>query len=214
MWFILSGHTQTHLKCKCTFTWKEHHFLNVKQDSPICRQYNSYINFTLKRQSPCSLWKWKWKSLSRVRLFATPWNSPGQNTRVGSLSLLQGIFPTQRLNPGLPHCRHILYQLSHKGNPRILEWVAYPFYRGSSQPRNQTRVSCIAGRFFTNWAIGELLPETLSNTQDGVFTYSLCLQELSLPPVHRADSTGNLYYVMATVSYYSWLTKVGNANQT
>ena len=44
-----------------------------------------------------------------------PWNSPGQNTGVGSLSLLLGIFPTQRLNPGLPHCRHILYQLSHQG---------------------------------------------------------------------------------------------------
>ena len=52
-----------------------------------------------------------------------PWNSPGQNTGVGSLSLLQGIFPTQELNPGLPHCRQILYQLSHQGRPRILEWV-------------------------------------------------------------------------------------------
>ena len=45
------------------------------------------------------------------------WNSLGQNTGVGSLSLLQGIFPTQRLNPGLLHCRWILYQLSHKGSP-------------------------------------------------------------------------------------------------
>ena len=59
-------------------------------------------------------------------------DSPGQNTRVGRLSLLQGIFPTRRLNPGLPHCRQILYQLSHNGSPRILEWVAYPFSRGSS----------------------------------------------------------------------------------
>ena len=83
----------------------------------------------------------------------SPWNSPGQNTRVGSLSLLQGIFPTQGLNPGLPHCRWILYQLSHNGSPRILEWVAYPFSSGSSQPRNRPRVSCIAGRFFPNWAI-------------------------------------------------------------
>ena len=49
----------------------------------------------------------------------------GQNTGVGSLSLLQGIFPTQESNSGLPHCRQILYQLSHKGSPRILEWVAY-----------------------------------------------------------------------------------------
>ena len=56
----------------------------------------------------------------------SPWNSPGQNTGVSSLSLLQGIFPTQGLNPGLPDCRQILYQLSHKGSPRILEWVAYP----------------------------------------------------------------------------------------
>ena len=74
----------------------------------------------------------------------------------GSLSLLQGIFPTQGSNPGLPHCRWILYQLSHKGSPRILEWVAYPFSSGSSQPRNRTGVSCIAGRFFTNWAIRDV----------------------------------------------------------
>ena len=48
----------------------------------------------------------------------SPWNSPGQNIGVGSWSLLQGIFPTQGLNPGLPHCRQrILYQLSHQGSP-------------------------------------------------------------------------------------------------
>ena len=46
----------------------------------------------------------------------SPWNSLGQNTGVGSLSLLQGIFPTQESNPGLLHCRQILYQLSHKGS--------------------------------------------------------------------------------------------------
>ena len=83
----------------------------------------------------------------------SPWNSPGQNTGVDSLSLLQEIFPTQGSNPGLLHCRRILYQLSHEGSPRILEWVAYPFSSGSSQPRNWTGVSCIAGGFFTNWAI-------------------------------------------------------------
>ena len=87
----------------------------------------------------------------------SPWNSPGQNTGVGSLSLFQGIFPTQGSNPGLMHCRWILYQLSHKGSPRKLEWVVYPFSRGSFRPRNRTRVSCIAGRFFTNWVIGEAL---------------------------------------------------------
>ena len=83
----------------------------------------------------------------------SPWNFPGQNTGVGSLSFLQGIFPAQGLKPGLLHCRRILYQLSHKGSPRILEWVVYPFSSRSSWPRNRTRVSCIAGGFFTNWTI-------------------------------------------------------------
>ena len=55
----------------------------------------------------------------------SPWNPLSQNNGVGSLSLLQGIFPTEGGNTGLPHCRWILYQLSHQGSPRILEWVAY-----------------------------------------------------------------------------------------
>ena len=83
------------------------------------------------------------------------WNSTGQNTGVGSLSLLQGIFQTQESNSGLLGCRWILYQLSHKGSPRILEWVAYPFSSRSAWPRKRTGVSCIAGRFFTNWAMRE-----------------------------------------------------------
>ena len=85
-----------------------------------------------------------------------PWNSPGQNTEVDSLSLLQGIFWTQGSNSGLPHWRQILYQLSHKGSPRILEWVGYPFSSRSSGASNQTRVSCIAGRFLTNWVISSV----------------------------------------------------------
>ena len=87
----------------------------------------------------------------------SPGNSLGQDTGVGSLSLLQGIFSTQESKPGLLHCRWILYQLSHKGSPRILQLVANPFSSGSSRPRNQTRVSCIAGRFFTSWATKEAL---------------------------------------------------------
>ena len=79
-----------------------------------------------------------------------PWNSSGYNTREGSSSLLQGSFPTQGSNLCLPHCRQILFKLSHQGSPRILEWVAYPFSRGFSQPGSWTGVSCIAGRFFTN----------------------------------------------------------------
>ena len=67
-------------------------------------------------------------------LMGCPWNSPGQNT-------------TQASNPGLSHCKQILYRLSHKGNLRTLAWVAYPFSKGSSRPRNRTGVSRIAGRF-------------------------------------------------------------------
>ena len=83
----------------------------------------------------------KVKLLSRVQLFATPWtiqyspwNSPGHKTTVGSHSPLQEIFPTQGSNPGLLHCRWILYQMSHQGRPRILEWVTYPFSSGSLTP--------------------------------------------------------------------------------
>ena len=93
----------------------------------------------------------------------SPWNSPGQNTGVGSCSLLQGIFPTHGSKPGLLYCRQILYQQSHQGSPRILERVAYPFSSGSSQWRNQTGVSCIAGRFFTSWATREApMPSKIS----------------------------------------------------
>ena len=83
--------------------------------------------------------------------------SPGKNTGVGCHALLQGIFPTQGLNIGLSHWRWILYHLSHQGSPWILEWVAYPFARGSSWPRNWTGVSCIAGGFFTSWATRETI---------------------------------------------------------
>ena len=102
----------------------------------------------------------KLKSLSHAQLFGTPWTIQSMefsrpDTGVGSLSLLQGNFPTQGSNPGLPQGRWILYQLSHQGNPRILEWVAYPFSRGSSWPRNRIGVSCNAVGFFTSWATRE-----------------------------------------------------------
>ena len=69
------------------------------------------------------LWKGEFKSESRSVVsyslrhhgLYSPWNSPGQNTGVGTCSLLQGIFPTQGSKPGLLHCRQILYQLSHQG---------------------------------------------------------------------------------------------------
>ena len=113
--------------------------------------------------------------LQPIRLLC-PWDFPGKDTGVGCHFLLQGIFPTQGSNPGLLHCRRLLYRLSYKGSPihkyihthscsvlvltqsclslcdpvdcsllsssargslqaTILEWVAIPFSRGSSQPR-------------------------------------------------------------------------------
>ena len=70
--------------------------------------------------------------------------SPVKNPGVCFHALLQGIFPSQGSNPSFPHCRRIIYCLSHQGSPRVLEWVAYPFSSRSSQPRNWTGVSYIA----------------------------------------------------------------------
>ena len=98
------------------------------------------LNFSSSSESKsCSLVP----NILRPHGLNTPLNPPGQNSEVGSLSLLQGIFPILGSNPGLPHCRQILYQLSHKGSPSILKWVAFLFSSSSFWPRNQTRVSFI-----------------------------------------------------------------------
>ena len=76
------------------------------------RLRNCFVNYEVK-----------WKSVSRVQIFATPWTI---------------------WTHGILHAR-------------ILEWVAFPISRGSSQPRDQTQVSHTAGRFFTNWATREAL---------------------------------------------------------
>ena len=80
----------------------------------------NWTNFFTNSTFPSLVVFWKWKSLSHVWLFATPW------------TIAHGILQA-----------------------KILEWVPFPFSRGFSQPRNWTGVSCIAGRFFTNWAIRE-----------------------------------------------------------
>ena len=106
------------------------------------------------------------------------WNSPGQNTGVGSLSLLQRIFPTQGSNPGLPRkssvlksesevaqscptlCEPIDYSLPGSSvhgisQAIVLEWIAISFSRGSSQPRARTVVSCFVDGSVTVWATKE-----------------------------------------------------------
>ena len=93
-------------------------------------------------------------ALQADSLPAEPQGKP-KNTGVGSLSLLQGILLTQELNHGLLYCKQILYQLSYQGS--LLEWGAYPFSMGYSLPKNWTRVSCVAGGFFTRWVTREAL---------------------------------------------------------
>ena len=99
-----------------------------------------------------------------------PSEPPGnpRNTIMGYHALLQVVFLTQGLNPGLPHYRRTLYQLRQQGSPRILEGIADLFSRGSSWPRNQTGVSCIAGGFFTSWATREA---------HGILYVLLCINE-------------------------------------
>ena len=94
-------------------------------------------------------------SLWPHRLYS-PWNSPGQNTGECSHSLLQGNLPNPGIKPRSPTLQADSLPAEPQGSPRILEWVVYPFSSISSWFRNWTRVSCIAGRFFTNWAIREV----------------------------------------------------------
>ena len=115
------------------------HFLRYVVSSP--QQYESESEF-------CSVVSY---SLRPHGLYSS-WTSLGQNTGVGILSLLQGIFPTQGSNPGLLHCRRILYQLCHKGSPLSVapqQYSCYSFGFGwavqhlSSPTRDLTHALCI-----------------------------------------------------------------------
>ena len=141
-----------------------------------------------------------------------PWNSLGQNTGVCSLSLHQGMFPTQGLNPGFPHCRQILYQMSLKGSPRTQGWVAYPFSSRSSQPRNATGVSCTAGGFFTNWALRQLQEsdkESSTVTAAKLLLLSCCCLVMSVVPdsgrPHRRQPTRLRSLGFSSQQYWSGL---------
>ena len=79
-----------------------------------------------------------------------PWGFSRQEYWSGLPRPLPGDLPNSGISLGLPHCRQILCHLSHQGSPRVLEWAAYPFSRGTFQPRTRTRVSRIAGKFFTS----------------------------------------------------------------
>ena len=112
-------------------TWYSHLFKNFPQFvvTHTVKGF-SIVNEAESESEICSVMPDFW----RTHVLYSPWNSPHQNAGVGSLSLLQGIFPTQWLNPGLLHCKQILYQPNHKGSPRILEWVAFHFSRYLPNP--------------------------------------------------------------------------------
>ena len=109
------------------------------------------------------------------------WDSSGKITKItnwmGSPFPFQGIFLTQESSSGLPHCRWILYCLSHQGSWRILEWVAYPFSRGTSWPRNRAQVSNIADIFSTVWSTrrAQFYHSVFHMTIDGLAYFSSSL---------------------------------------
>ena len=135
---------------------------------------------------------WKWKALSCVWLIATtwtiytPWNSPGQNTGVGSLSLLQEILPTQGSNPDLLHCKQILYQLSYQGRPSGC---------GSVQHSPLPTMTCAWGyksvwQHYTYKQFENLSPKKITSTSDFTGELFQILSEEVLPILnkHRSES--------------------------
>ena len=102
------------------------------------------------------------QSLHRVQLSVTPWIVARQAPPSMGISRHEywsgwpcsspGDLPDPGIEPWCPASQWILHHLSPQGSPRIQKWGTYSFSKGSSQPRNRTKVSCTAGRFFTSWA--------------------------------------------------------------
>ena len=142
-----------------------YHHLTLSQVNALLQDWLKYLLLGEGKRL-LGLKSWKWKLLSLVRQLVnhglySPWNSPGQNTKVCSLSLLQGIFPTQGSSPGIPQWSRILLELSHQGSQRMLAWVVYPFSSRASQKLNFSQklnwFYSFAGRIFPNWAIRKVL---------------------------------------------------------
>ena len=102
--------------------------------------------------------------MGRIPWVYIPWNSPAQNTGVGSLSLLQGIFLTQGSNPGLLHCRGFVLA-EPQGKPKNTGMGSLSLFQWIFPTQESTGVSCIAGKFFTNY--------------QGIFTSYQVLYQLS-----------------------------------
>ena len=115
------------------YTWASFFFLTMSKNS-LSSIPKNWKKVSLPKMTSSLTKKWKWKWLSRVRLFVTPWTVVHGILQARILEWVAfpspGDLPNPGIEPGLPHCRWILDQLSHQGSPRILEWVAYPFSRG------------------------------------------------------------------------------------
>ena len=129
----------------------KHSVLSLSEPSLLWSHHILFLKSSALFSGLLTRWEVKWSESCSIvsnslwpHGLYSPWNSPGQSTRVGILSLLQGIFPTWGSNPGFPHCRRILYQLTHKRSPRILEWVAYSLLQGifPTQELNQGFLRC------------------------------------------------------------------------
>ena len=107
-----------------------------------------------------SKWTWRWKSLTGVQLWDPmdcmfiQFSRPEYWSGYPFLSPVD--LPNPEIEPRSPKLQADYLPAEPQGSPRTLEWVAYPFSSGSSWPRNRTGVSCIAGGFFTNWAMRDL----------------------------------------------------------
>ena len=163
LWFPIPGGSfqsrdQTHVSfISCIGRWILHHWATWKPSSLciLCQIILSYWVANLLEDPISSIYA-KWSESRSVVSDSLPphwlyssWNSLGQNTGVSRLSLLQGIFPTQGWNPGLPHCRRILYQLSHKGSPNQLSYQGSPQY---------TPISSWIQSFFSSLQAGSMAP--------------------------------------------------------
>ena len=139
--------------------------------SPFSRVWLFVMLWTVAFQAPLSTWfprQEYWSGLPFASLADLP-NQEMEPESLKSLALARGFFTTSatweallltwsevkvtQLCPTL--CNPVGYAVYGILQARILEWVAFPFSRGSSQPRDQTQVSCIAGGFFTSWATRE-----------------------------------------------------------
>ena len=149
-----------------------------------------------KVKMPLSEWKVTQSDSLWPRGLYSWWNSPGQNTGVGSCSLLQAIFPTQELDPGLPHCRKILYQLSHQGSP--FSWVqfSHSVMSNSATPWTAARQASL---FITN---SQEFTRTHAHWIGDAIQPSHSLLPPSLPALSLSQHQGHFQRVGSWLMFY------------